>query len=185
MYLHAMDDVLDPVLQQFYLSSRQHCRQSRVHLENRLEILHFTVLCSFYPCRSRAGIAPRLFAPMEAKTDRISIIAVFLWSEKVGRQTDNTFKRLIGPRICLYTLKKRASQLAFLVVKVLLQAAMRLSLTLQKRRVRAVRNRSVLTIERGVVLTNQMHQGQCTETSPNKTLRKRIQDQNLTLGAER
>ena len=67
------------------------------------------------------------------------------------RRANQKFNRLIDPRICL----KPISQLAFLVVKIFLQAAIRLSLTLQKRRIRPVRARSVLIIERGVMLNEE------------------------------
>ena len=69
------------------------------------------------------------------------------------KRADKKFKGLIDPGICSLDFKDIA--ITFLGVKIFLQAAIRLSLTLQKRRMRPVHARSVLTIETGVVLNNQ------------------------------
>ena len=71
------------------------------------------------------------------------------------KRADKKFKGLIDPGICSLDFKESDIAVTFLGVKIFLQAAIRLSLTLQKRRMRPVHARSVLTIETGVVLNNQ------------------------------
>ena len=71
------------------------------------------------------------------------------------KRVDKKFKRLMDPGICSLHFKESDMAITFLGVKIFLQAAIRLSLTLQKRRMRPVHARRVLTIERGVVLNKQ------------------------------
>lgn len=119
---------------------------------------------------------------MEARKERISIIVVS-FDREVSPMIVKSGKFHVSGQKILETnrsnLRKATSQLAFLGVKVFLPAAIRQSLTLQKQRIRSERARSVLIIERGVVLNNKK-----PSSHPNKILGKIIQDHNLTFRAK-
>ena len=105
-----------------------------------------------------------LFAVMGVRKDRISVIFAFLQGPvsvrsgkfSVSDRADKKFKTLSNPKICSVhcILRKAISRFHFLVEKVYIQAAIRLSLIQRNRRIRLVHVRSGLPIGRDSVMNN-------------------------------
>lgn len=132
-----------------------------MRLINREFLFFFSVLCSLFSRIPWSSIVLLLFAEMGVRKDRISVIFAFLQGPmsvrsgkfSVSEQIKNSTHSAIQESVhCI--LRKATSRFHFLVEKVYVQTAIRLSLTQRNRRIRLAHVRSVLQIGRDSVMNN-------------------------------
>ena len=132
-----------------------------MRLINREFSAFFGVHYSLFPCVSWSSIVLLLFVVVGVRKDRISIIFSFLQGPmsvnrgkfSISEQIKNLRHSAIQESV-QYILRKVTERFQFLVEKVYVLTAIRLSLTQRNLRTLLVRVRSVLPIGRDSVMSN-------------------------------
>ena len=163
-------------------NEKKHCRESHLLLTNRQEIsAYFTVLCCFFrvgheqvlycgclPQKRQEKTGSQLLLKSDDRTK---------WREVLCKGADKIFKRLVDPRIC--SLHFKETNIAIGISsrkKIFLQAAV----PTKAQNTTSARSKRLDYRKRHCAEQPKAIRGQSTETSPDKLLGKRIQDQYLS-----
>ena len=163
-------------------NEKKHCRESHLLLTNRQEIsAYFAVLCCFFrvgheqvlycgclPQWRQEKTGSQLFLKSDDRTK---------WREVLCKGADKIFKRLVDPRIC--SLHFKETDIAIGISsrkKIFLQAAV----PTKAENTTSARSKRLDYRKRHCAEQPKAIRGQSTETSPDKLLGKRIQDQYLS-----